>query len=178
MKQTFRTLAVALVGTGLVAFAAAPAICADEFCAMGGMQIKTEVVKAKAIEWGKDRKQTAVAGEDSDNWSVLTLSKADDDIAVLVTAEYVFFGVAGKGGREVDARDAEKAFGKDFKRLVEALQKEMGELKDAGAVKLAGGEIQQLVNAAALGSVEKSGRDWQLTTKDCTGKDLDTSELK
>lgn len=177
MKQTLKTLAVALVGTGFVAFAAAPAVCADEFCAMSGLQIKAEIVKDKALEWGKDRKKAAVAGEDSDAWTVLALSKSDDDIAILVTPEYVFFGVAGKGGREVDARDAEKAFGKDLKNLTEAVKKEMRELWDAGAVKIQGSDVQQIADAVALGTLEK-GRDWELTTKDCTGKDLDASDLK
>jgi len=177
MKKTVKTLAVVLVGAGLVAFVAAPAVCADEFCAMGGTLIKAEVVKEKAIEWGKDRKKATIAGEDTDTWSVLTLGKSDDDIAILVGPGTVFFGVAGKGGREVDARGAEKAFEKDLRKLGEAVKKEMTELWKAGAVKIQGADIQQLVNAVALGTLEK-GRDWELKTQDCKGTDLDTSELK
>ena len=178
MKQAFKTLAVVLVGAGIVAFAAVPAMCADEFCAMGGTLIKAEVVKEKAIEWGKDRKKATIAGEDTDTWSVLTLGKSDDDIAILVGPGTVFFGVAGKGGREVDARGAEKAFGKDLRKLTEAVKKEMTELWKAGAVKIQGADIQQLANAVALGTLEKSGRDWELKTQDCKGLDLDTSDLK
>jgi len=177
MKQTLKTLAVVLVGAGLVAFVAAPAMCAEEFCAMGGTLIKAEVVKEKAIEWGKDRKKATIAGVDADTWSVLTLSKSDDDIAILVTPGSVFFGVAGKGGREVDARDAEKAFGKDLRKLTEAVKKEMGELWKAGAVKIQGADIQLLINAVGLGTLEK-GRDWELKTQDCKGTDLDASDLK
>ena len=177
MKQTLKTLAVVLVGAGLVAFVAAPAMCAEEFCAMGGTLIKAEVVKEKAIEWGKDRKKATIAGADADTWSVLTLSKSDDDIAILVTPGSVFFGVAGKGGREVDARDAEKAFGKDLRKLTEAVKKEMGELWKAGAVKIQGADIQLLINAVGLGTLEK-GRDWELKTQDCKGTDLDASDLK
>jgi len=177
MKQTVKTLAVVLVGAGLVAFAAVPAVCSDEFCAMSGTLIKVEVVKEKAIEWGKDRKKATIAGEDTDTWSVLTLSKTDDDIAILVAPDSVFFGVAGKGGREVDARVAEKAFGKDLKKLGEAVKKEMGELWKAGAVKIQGADVQKLSDAAALGTMEK-GREWELSTKDCKGTDLDTSDLK
>ena len=168
MKQTVKTLAVVLVGAGLVAFAAAPAVCADEFCAMGGTQIKAEVVKEKAIEWGKDRRKATIAGEDTDTWSVLTLSKSDDDIAILVTPGSVFFGVAGKGGNEVDARDTEKAFGKDLRKLTEAVKKEMTELWKAGAVKIQGADVQQIANAVGLGTLEK-GRDWELTTQTARG---------
>jgi len=177
MKQTVKTLAVVLVGAGLVAFAAAPAVCADEFCAMGGTLIKAEVVKEKAIEWGKDRKKATIAGEDTDTWSVLTLGKSDDDIAILVGPGTVFFGVAGKGGREVDARGAEKAFGKDLRKLTEAVKKEMTELWKAGAVKIQGADVQKLADAVALGTLEKD-RDWELKTQDCKGMDLDTSDLK
>jgi hypothetical protein len=177
MKQTVKTLAVVLVGAGMVAFAAAPAVCADDFCAMGGTLIKAEVVKDKAIEWGKDRRKATVAGEDGDSWSVLTLSKSDDDIAVLVTPGAVFFGIAGKGGNEVDARDIEKAFGRDLKKLGEAVKKEIGELWKAGAVKIQGGDVQAIANAVGIGSLEK-GRDWELTTQKCKGTDLDASSLK
>ena len=177
MKQAFRTLAVGLVGAGLVAFAASPAVCADDFCAMGGTLIKAEVVKDKAIEWGKDRRKATIAGEDTDTWSVLTLGRNNDDIAILVGSGTVFFGVAGKGGNELDARDIEKVFGKDLGKLGEAVKKEMTDLWKAGAVKIQGADIQQLVNAVALGTLEK-GRDWELTTQDCKGVDLDTSDLK
>lgn len=177
MKQTVKTLAVVLVGAGLVAFVAAPAMCADDFCAMGGTQIKAEVVKEKAIEWGKDRKKATVAGEDGDGWSVLTLSKSDDDIAILVTPGSVFFGVAGRGGNEVDARDAEKAFGKDFRKLSGAVTKEMTDLWKAGAVKIQGADVQKLGDAVGLGTLEK-GREWELTTQDCKGMDIDASGLK
>jgi len=177
MKKTVKTLAVVLVVAGLVAFAASPVLCADEFCAMGGTLIKAEVVKEKAIEWGKDRKKVIIAGEDTDTWSVLTLSKSDDDIAILVGPGTVFFGVAGKGGREVDARGAEKAFGKDLRKLGDAVRKEMTELWKSGAVKIQGADVQKIADAVALGTLEKN-RDWELKTSDCKGMDLDTSELK
>jgi hypothetical protein len=177
MKQTIKTLAAVLVGAGFVAFAAAPAVCADEFCAMGGTLIKAEVVKEKAIEWGKDRKKAIIAGEDTDTWSVLALGKNDDDIAILVGPGTVFFGVAGKGGNELDTREIERAFGKDLRKLVEAVKKEMTELWKAGAVKIQGADVQKLADAVALGTLEKD-RDWALTTADCKGMDLDTSDLK
>jgi len=176
MKKTVKTLAVVLVGAGLVAFAAAPAVCADEFCAMGGTLIKAEVDKEKALEWGKDRKEAIIVDHDDDTWSVLTLGKSNDDIAILVGPGTVFFGVAGKGGREVDDRTADRVFGKDLRRLSEVVKKEMTELWKAGAVKIQGADVQKLLDAVALGTLEKDG-DWVLTTSDCEGVDLDTSEL-
>jgi len=177
MKQSFKTLAVVLVGAGMVAFATAPALCADEFCAMSGTQIKTEVVKEKAVDWAKDRKKAVVAGEDTDTWSVVSLAKSEDEIAILVTPGSVFFGVAGKGGREVDARAAEKAFGKDLRKLTEVVKKELTELWKSGAVKLQGADIQKIADVVGLGTVEK-GRDWELKTENCKGLDIDASELK
>ena len=125
-----------------------------------------------------ERRNSAIANEDSDTWSVLTLSKTDDHIAILVVQGSVFFGVAGKGGQEVDARDAEKVFGKDFKTLKSAVQKEMTDLWKAGVVKIEGGDVQDIVEKVALGTLEKKGRDWELTTQDCKGTDLDASGLK
>jgi hypothetical protein len=177
MKQAFRTLAVGLVGAGLVAFAAAPAVCSDEFCAMGGTLIKAEVVKDKAIEWGKDRRKAIVADEDADTWSVLTLSRTDDGIAIIVNAGGVYFGVAGRAGREVDERDAGKAFGKDFGTLADAVKKEMNDLWKSDVVKIDGADIQKLADALALGTLEKD-RDWKLTTQNCKGYEVDTTELR
>jgi len=177
MKRTVRTLAVVLVGMGLFTLGATPAVCAEEFCAMGGTLVKAEVDKDKALAWGKDRRKAAVAGEDTDGWSVLSLSKSADEIAVLVNARGVFFGVAGKGGEEVSERDAQKAFGNDLRRLRESIKKEMGDLREADAVKIAGSDVQPLSDAAGLGVLEKDGRAWVLTTQDCKGLDLDASGL-
>lgn len=178
MKRTVRALAVVLVGAGLFTLGASPALCADEFCAMGGTLIKAEVDKDKALAWGQDRRKVVILGADTDDWSVLTLSTSSDDVAILVKAGSVFFGVAGRGGREVDERAAEKAFGSNLRKLKESIKKEMGDLRDAGAVKIAGSDVQPLSDAAGLGTLEKKGRDWELTTDKCTGEDLDASDLK
>jgi len=45
------------------------------------------------------------------------------------------------------------------------------------AVKIQGADVQKLVDAVALGTLEKD-RDWELTTSDCKGMDLDASDLK
>jgi hypothetical protein len=178
MKRTVQALAAVVVGAAVLALGAGPAVCADEFCAMSGTLVKVEVVKDKALAWGKDLKKATISGEDSDEWSVLTIATSANDIAILVNASGVFFGVAGKGGQEVDARDAEKAFGRDLGDLKEAVKKVMGDLWKEGAVKVEGGDIQKLSEAAGLGTLEKSGRDWELKTQDCTGLDLDASALK
>ena len=54
----------------------------------------------------------------------------------------------------------------------------MGDLRSAGAVKIAGGDVQQLSDAAGLGTLEKDGREWALTTQDCKGLDLNAAGLK
>jgi len=178
MKRTMRALAVVLVGTGIFTLGATPAVGADEFCPMGGTLIKVEVDKDKALEWAKDRRKSVVADEDKDEWSVLALSTTDDDIAILVKAGSVFFGVAGKGGQEVDSRVADRTFGNSFRKLRDAIKKEMGDMRQAGVVKISGGDVQPLSEAAGLGVLEKKDRDWVLTTEDCTGVDLDASGLK
>jgi hypothetical protein len=178
MKLMLRTVSVVLVGTVLFALGATPALCGEEFCAMSGTLVKVEVDKNKALDWGKDRRKVAIIAADSDSWAILALSKSSDDIAILVGPAGVFFGVAGKGGREVSARDAEKAFGRDFRELRETVKKEMGDLWKADVVKISGGDVQPLSDAVGLGILEKKGREWELATQNCAGADLDVSELR
>ena len=178
MKRTMLALAVALVGAGLVA-GSTPAFSADDeekFCPMGGTLIKVEVDKDKAIAWGKDRRKAVIKDEDADTWTVLTLSTVDDDIAILVKAGGVYFGVAGKG-REMDERDAVKAFGNDLGGLKDSVKKEIGDLRKADVVKIDGSDVQALSDAAGLGVLRKDGSDWKLRTRECKPVDLDTSEL-
>jgi hypothetical protein len=184
MKRTMLALPVALVAAGILAVAAAPAFAGDEFCPMGGMLIKAELDKDKALAWGKDRRKVAIVNEDKDDgdqdnpWSVLTLSVTDSDIAILVRNGGVFFGVAGKGREEIDAKAAEKAFGRDLRDLADAVKKDLESLRDADAVKIEGSDVGELAKAVALGVFEKKGRrDWELKTEDCTGTDVDTSGL-
>jgi len=175
MKLT-KVLAIALAGTGILALAAAPAVCGDdEFCAMGGTLIKAEVDKDKALEWGRDRREVQITNEDGDDWQVLTMATSARDIAVLVSANGVFFGVAGRGD-ELSERDIAKAFGSDNKELKEAVKKEMQGLWKADVVEIGGKDVQELSEAAALGTLEKD-RDWELTTTDCEGVELDVSGL-
>jgi hypothetical protein len=176
-------LPAALAAAGILAAAAAPALAGDEFCPMGGMLIKAEVDKDKAVAWGKDRRKAVIvnedkAADDKDNpWSVLTLSVRDKDIAILVKGDGVFFGVAGKGKDEIDERAAERAFGRGLSDLQDAVKNELEDLRKAGAVKIESGDASDLGKAAALGVFEKGRRDWELKTEDCKGTDLDASEL-
>lgn len=177
MKRTIVMLAAGLAAAGALALAAAPALAGDGFCPMGGMLIKAEVDKEKALAWGRDRRKVTIANEDADDWSVLTLSKSDRDIAILVRDGGVFFGVAGRGRDEVDAAAAEKAFGRDLRDLVDAVKLDLEDLRKADAVKIDGSDVGDLAKAAALGVFEKARRDWERTTPDCTGVDLDASGL-
>jgi hypothetical protein len=177
MKRTRLALPAALAAAGLLMAAAAPVLAGDEFCPMGGMLIKAEVDREKAIAWGRERRKAVVANEEKGDWSVLTLSVRDKDIAILLQEGRVFFGVAGKGKDEIDAKAAERAFGRDLGDLRDAVRNELDDLRKAGAVKIESGDASDLAKAAALGVFEKGRRDWEASTQDCTGSDLDASDL-
>ena len=176
MKKNIRALSVVVAGACLLAVSASPALSAAEMCPMGGALVVTEVVKDKALAWAADLKKKDVSGADTADWSVLALSRTNNDIAILVGPGSVFFGVAGRGG-EVYPRDIEKAFGKDLGRLRETLGKTMTDLWKAGVVKIAGADMQKLAAAAGLGSLEKEGSGWVLKTRDCQAVDLPASGL-
>jgi len=176
MNWKIRGLSAVLVGTCLLAASVPPALAATELCPMGGAMVVAEVDKDKALAWAADLKKTAVSGADTADWTVLTLSRTDNDIAILLGPGYVFFGVAGRGG-EVYPRDIEKAFGKDFGRLRDAVRKNVTDLWKAGVVKIAGADVQKISDATGLGSIEKDGAGWALKTKDCQAVDLPASGL-
>jgi hypothetical protein len=176
MKRNIRALSVVLVGTCLLAASAIPALSATEMCPMGGAMVVAATDKDKALTWAADQSKKDVGGADTADWTVLTLSRTDKDIAILVGPGYVFLGVAGRGG-EVYPRDMEKAFGKDLGKLREAVKKIVGDLWKAGVVKIAGADVQKITDAAGLGSIEKEGSGWVLKTKDCQAVDLPASGL-
>ena len=178
MKLTVRALLVVLIGAVLFSLGAVPAMAGDEFCPMSGTLIKAEVVKDKAVDWAKSRRKVAILAVDTDTWAVISPSRSADDIAVLVGPNGVFFGIAGKGGREVSERDVEKVFGRDFRTLREVVQRELTDLWKDGVVKISGSDVQSASDAVGLGTLEKKGRDWELTAQDCKGTDLDIAELK
>lgn len=176
MKISVRALAVMMVGAGLVLSGVTPALSDDEFCPMGGTMVKVEVDQTKVADWVARARKKFILVEDP--WTLITLSDSSHDIALRFTSDSIFFGVAGKNEREVDAKSAERTFGNGFKTLREAVQKTMGDLWKLNAVKIDGGDVQALAEAAGLGVLEKSGRAWELKTQDCEGKSLDTSDLK
>ena len=176
MKRNTRALSVVLVGTCLLAVSALPALSAEALCPMGGAMVVAEIDKDKALAWAADLKKKAVSGADTADWTVLTLSRTDNDIAILLGPGYVFFGVAGRGG-EVYPRDIEKAFGKDLGWLRDAVRMTMTDLWKAGVVKIAGADVQKISDAAGLGAIEKDGTGWTLKTKNCQAVDLPASGL-
>ena len=176
MNWKVRGLSAVLVGTCFLTASAAPALSAEALCPMGGAMVVAEVDKDKALAWAANLDKKDVGGADTADWTVLTLSRTDKDIAILVGPGYVFFGVAGRGG-EVYPRDIEKAFGKDFGRLRDAVRKTMTDLWKAGVVKIAGADVQKISDAAGLGAIEKDGTGWALKTKDCQAVDLPASGL-
>ena len=177
MKRNIRGLSVVLVGMCLLAASVLPALSATDVCPMGGAMVVAEIDKDKALAWAADLKNKAVSGADTADWSVLTLSSySGNDIAILLGPGYVFFGVAGRGG-EVYPRDIEKAFGKDFGRLRDAVRKNVTDLWKAGVLKIAGADVQKISDAVGLGSIEKDGAGWTLKTKECQAVDLPASGL-
>jgi hypothetical protein len=176
MKRTVWWSLAVLAMVGMILMEADLAHSTSELCPMGGVMVKTVTVKEKALDWAKNLQNAAVEGADIDVWSVLALSRADQGIAMLVGPGYVFFGVAGRGG-EVYPKDIEKAFGKDLRKLREAVKKEINELWKAGVVQIEGGDVQKISDAVGRGLLEKEGRDWVLKTTDCQAVDLPASGL-
>jgi hypothetical protein len=176
MQRKILALTVVLVGTFLLAVSAPPTLSATELCPMGGAMVVAEVDKDKALAWAADLDKKEVSGADTADWTVMTPSRTGKDIAILVGPGYVFFGVAGRGG-EVYPRDIERAFGKDFGRLRDAVRKNVTDLWKAGVLKIAGADVQKISDAAGLGAIEKDKTGWVLKTKECQAVDLPASGL-
>ena len=174
--KAIKALSIVLAGACLLAAGVPPALSAGEPCPMGGALVLAGTDKDKALAWAADLDKKDVGGADTDDWTVLTLSRTDRGIAILVGPGYVFLGVAGRGG-EVYPRDIEKAFGKDFGKLREAIRKTMTDLWKADVVKIDGADVQRIVDAAGLGALEKDGAGWTLKTRSCQAVDLPASGL-
>ncbi|HEY6000948.1 MAG TPA: hypothetical protein VI078_16805 [bacterium] len=168
----------AVLGAAAVLAAAAPARAEEDFCPMGGMQVKAEVNRDKAIAWAKERRNAAVVEDEGGEWSVVAQSAAGGDIAILVQPGFVFVGIAGKGNGEIDAREAEKAFGRELRDLADAVKKDLDELQRADVVNLDRRDVADLAAAVALGVFAREGREWKHSTVDCVGTDVDTSALE
>jgi hypothetical protein len=176
MKAWTRLVPAVVAGALLCAVWASPALSGEEICPMGGTQVRSEVDRDRAVAWAKEQRGAVITGADTADWSVLALSRVDGDIAIFVAPGYVFFGVAGRGG-EVYPRDIERAFGKDLKKLREAMRKALTELWKAGAVKIGGNDVQTLADAAGLGMLAKEKDAWVLRTRECQPVDLPATGL-
>ena len=176
MSVVIRYFAMFLAGVWMLGVGASSASAVDEICPMGGAMIAAETDHDKVVAWAKGRPKAAITDAGATDWSVLTLSAADEGIAVFMTPGKVFFGVAGRGG-ETYPRDIEKAFGADFAKLKDALGKTLADLAAAGVVKLEAADIQAIAGAAGLGVIEKGAGGWALTTRACQAVDLPTSGL-
>ncbi len=124
MKRTVWWALAVLAIMGMTVLEAGPARSASDLCPMGGVMVKTVIVKEKALDWAKNLPNVAIDGADTDDWTVLARSRTDQDIAMLIGPGYVFFGVAGRGG-EVYPQDFDRAFGKDLGKLREAVKKDI-----------------------------------------------------
>ena len=182
MKSMLR-LTVLVAAAGLVLGAAA-AQARDEFCPMGGTPIKIDVDKDRALRWiESDRQKSAETkveyGDVGErDWAVLTTVPSSRDIVLLVTEKFLFFGAGERDVRELRDRDHDKYFGNNLRSLKETVKRTLSDLDRAGAVRLSGGEVQDMSDAAGLGILEKSGRSWELKAESCEAKTLDASDLK
>ena len=160
----------------LLGFGVPPAYAASGICPMGGAMVMAETDRDKALSWAKGRPRVEIDDAGADGWSVLTLSAADEGIAVLIEPGQIFFGVAGRGG-ETYPRDIERAFGPDFGKLKDAVSKTLSDLVAAGALKIPAADVPAVAGVVGLGVLEKGAGGWALTTRDCQAVDLPVSGL-
>ena len=82
MNRKILGLSAVLVGACLIAASAAPALSATELCPMGGAMVVVATDKEKALAWAADQSKKDVGGADTADWSVLTLSRTNKEIAI------------------------------------------------------------------------------------------------
>lgn len=179
MKSAVRFLTVFGLAVVLMFFGTGPVLAGGgDLCPMAGLMITTAVDQEKAIEYLEDDRREFIQTGEDDDWGILVVSESSDDIALLLTAEYVFFGVADdRDDRVADERRIEKAFGDDMRSLKNAVKKEMKTLWKADVVGISGNDVQALSDAAGVGTLTNSGGDWELETTDCEGMTLNVDEI-
>jgi hypothetical protein len=176
MKGVVRTVALMLLAGSLV-FPGTAAAGADELCPMGGTMVKIAVDKDKAVEWLEDERRAFLLNEDA-AWELKTLSDASDKIALVLTEEYVYFGVADdRDDREADERRMSKAFGNGNKLLRGAVQKEIKAMWKAQIIDIGGSEVQEISEAVDIGTLSNDGRDWVFEAGDCDPLTVNLEEL-
>lgn len=176
MNTTTRILAVSMVGFCILGPGAVSPVPAAELCPMGGVMIKAQIDKGKALAWAARQQAAAVSEAETNNWYLYVLSSADQGIGIMIAPGFVFFGVAGRGG-EVYLREIEQAFGKDLGKLRLAVGKDLAALVRAGVVRVNATEVQRIADTAGLGTLEKAGDAWGLTTRPCQAVNLPVSGL-
>lgn len=176
MKMTTRILAVSIVGACMLGPGAASSLPAAELCPMGGVMIKAQIDKGKALAWAASPREAAVSGAETDNWYLYARSGADQGIGIMIAPGFVFFGVAGRGG-EVYLREIEQAFGKDLGKLRTAVIKDLDALVRTGVVRINAEEVKRIADTVGLGTLEKTGDAWGLTTQRCQAVNLPVSGL-
>ena len=177
MNMTARILAVSIVGACTLGPGAVSSLPAAELCPMGGVMIKAQIDKGNALAWAASPRAAAVSGAETDNWYLYARSGADQGIGIMIAPGFVFFGVAGRGG-EVYLREIELAFGKDLGKLRLAVGKDLDDLVRAGVVSVNAAEVQRIADTAGLGTLEKTGDVWGLTTKRCQAVNLPVSACR
>jgi hypothetical protein len=174
MNMTTRILALSIVGACTLGPGAS--LPAAELCPMGGVMIKAQIDKGKALAWAASPRAAAVSGAETDNWYLYVRSGAEQAIGIMIAPGFVFFGVAGRGG-EVYRRDIEQAFGKDLGKLRLAVRKDLDDLVRAGVVRINAAEVQPIAGIAGLGTLEKAGDVWGLSIQRCQAVNLPISGL-
>lgn len=176
MKVYGRSAVLMLLALSLV-FPVAATAWAEDLCPMGGTMVMVAVDRDKAVEWLEDGRRAFLLSED-DAWQLKTVSDASDKIALVLTEGYLFFGVADdRDDREADEKRMTKAFGNENKLLKGAVQKDVKAMWKAGVIDIAGGDVQNIVNAVAIGVVAQDGSDWVLETADCDGMTVNVDDL-
>jgi len=163
-----------LAGTLVTAGAATAG--ADELCPMGGLVLMVALDQDKAVEWLDDERRAYLPDE---GFGIRTVSDASDKIAMVMTAEYVFFGVADdQDDEEVSDKQMSKAFGNELKFLKAAVQKEVKAMWKADVIDINGGDVQAIGQAVGLGTVSQDGRDWVLEAADCEAMTVNLEDLE
>jgi hypothetical protein len=175
MKGFVRT-AVVLCLAGSLVIPGVAAAGADELCPMGGAMVKVAVDQDKAAEWLDDERRAYLPNEEGQG--IRTFSEASGKIGLVLTEEFVFFGVADdRDDREADEKRMTKAFGNGLKFLRNAVQKEVKAMWKAQVIDINGSDVQAISEAVGLGVISQDGRDWVLETADCEGMTINLEDL-
>ena len=174
MRGFVRTFAMLCLAGSLVVAGAVTA-GADELCPMGGVVVIVALDEDKAVEWLDAERRAYLPNE---GFGIMTASDFSGKIAMVMTAEYVFFGVADDEADDISDKKMNKAFGNELKFLKQAVQKEVKAMWKADVIDIDGGDVQGISQAVGLGTVSQDGSDWVLETADCEGMTVNLEDLE